>query len=494
MGYPASAALLLKALTEEDDRWLHQVAKNIVSKFSLFVIILADPVKDPLFYDHLQTNFPFYDRLTGSKFLFFSIIKQKDADGFDGAHKRYEMFSDSEAYKQNYAAEETEFSDLAIHAICTVLGVNYDETPCLIISDNLRFGQFCKITTGINQLENQLLRIRNVADFVSTQSRVPSLIQLLQGFNAQVPFFDNIESLEISSKTISAVSKILQLISSKGIFSEKTYTTLMREFISTDPSLTNPLDHERKQIALGLLGSLNKKYSFNSRNSNLMMESFMEEPSPYDEINLHSKKYEELYSSQKMLNEWSDVQPSTKNYLISASYIENNMMDMLQMQEDYTIYAVPLCKSFETEITCSAVQLIRKRLGVDMPQYFSKYCPTLSNLPITPLASLVKNPREIFFNNRKNDGKWIPPGLGESRLGFATLNATLNNFTEDWLSSEKITILLKQWEIIQKIRNKSAHMEQVTSQDKTRLEEGFNNLHIANLLNALTSLKVSLNH
>lgn len=494
MGYPASAALLLKALTEEDDRWLHQDAINIVSKFSLFVIILADPVKDPLFYKQLQTNFPFYDRLTGSKFLFFSIIKQKDADGFDGAHKRYKIFSDSDAYKQNHAAEETEYSELAIHAICTVLGVNYDETPCLIISNNLRFGQFCKITTGINQLENQLIGLRNVADFVSTQSRVPSLIQLLKSFNARLPIFDNIESLEISSATISAVSKILQLVSSEGNFNEITYATLMREFMSTDPSLTIPLEHERKQIVLGLLGSLDRNSRLYSiKNNNIALFHDQDYSSSYAK-KPHLKQFDELYSCKKILKEWNNVQPSTKNYLISASFIENNMMGMFELQEDYSLYAIPLCKSFETEITYSAVQLIRKRLGVDMPQYFSKYCPSLNNLPITPLSSLVKSPREIFFNNRRHDGKWIPPGLGESRLGFATMNATLNDFTKDWLPTEEIIILLEQWEIIQKIRNKSAHMEQVTIQDKTRLEEGLNDLHTANLLNALTSLKVSLNH
>lgn len=493
MGYPASAALLLKALTEEDNRWLHQDAINIVSKFSLFVIILADPVKDPLFYKQLQTNFPFYDRLTGSKFLFFSIIKQKDAEGFDGAHKRYKIFTDSEAYKQNHAAEETEYSELAIHAICTVLGVNYDETPCLIISNNLRFGQFCKITTSINELENQLIGLRTVADFVSTQSKVPSLIQLLQSFNAQVPIFDNIESLEISSDTISAVSKILQVVSSEGNFNEITYRTLMRDFMSSDPSLTIPLEYERKQIALGLLGRLNKKTTFYSRN-NILPSSLNEHNSISFQIEFPLDNIDELYSTKKILKEWNNVQPSTKNYLISASFIEDNMMDMFELQEDYSLYAIPLCKSFETEITYSAVQLIRKRLGVDMPQYFSKYCPSFNNLPITPLSSLVKSPREIFFNNRRHDGKWIPPGLGESRLGFATMNATLNDFTKDWLPTEEIIILLEQWEIIQKIRNKSAHMEQVTIQDKTRLEEGLNDLHNANLLNALTSLKETLNH
>jgi hypothetical protein len=82
MGYPASAALLFKALSEDQDKWLHDDAKRLVDKFSLFAIILADPVKDPIFYNQLQQDFEYYDRLTGSNLLFFSIVKERDLKTF----------------------------------------------------------------------------------------------------------------------------------------------------------------------------------------------------------------------------------------------------------------------------------------------------------------------------------------------------------------------------------------------------------------------------
>jgi len=490
MGYPASAALLFKALTEKEDSWLHEDAKNLVNKFSLFAIILADPVKDPLFYDHIQTNFPFYDRLTGKNFMFFSIIKAKDIDSFDGAHKRFKIFNDTDAYKQNHAAEETIHSELAIHAVCTILGINYDETPCLILSDNLRFGQFCKITTGINQLEKQLIALRSVADYVSTQSGVPSLLQLLTKFNEPGSYFEDIESLEIFPDTIPSVSKILQLISSEGMFSSNTYLKLLNDFYSDKISSINPVGFERKQMALGLLGSVKKSRNGNSPHISMALESLVN----YSKnVRFNENVSGKIADSERLLIEWNDIQPSTKNYLTTSLFMEKNMMQMFRSQDDYSLYAIPLCKSFETEITYSAVQLIRKYLGVNMPEYFSRYCPATGKLPITPLATLVHEPREIYFNIKKNDGKWIPPGLGEARLGFATLKNIYNDFAEDWQPQDKVKILLDQWKIIQNVRNKSAHMEPVNELEKKRLEEGLTQLHSANLLNALTALKVSLN-
>ncbi|CAN5456834.1 hypothetical protein BH11BAC3_BH11BAC3_07540 [soil metagenome] len=106
MGYPASAALLLKALTNDENAWLSLQAKIAVDQFSLFAIILSDPVKDPEFYSHLQDDFSYYDRLTGNKLLFFSIVKEADKNKFGSSNKQFRLFNDTEAYKQNNAAEE----------------------------------------------------------------------------------------------------------------------------------------------------------------------------------------------------------------------------------------------------------------------------------------------------------------------------------------------------------------------------------------------------
>ncbi|MEO7045628.1 MAG: hypothetical protein ABI091_10015, partial [Ferruginibacter sp.] len=381
-------------------------------------------------------------------------------------------------------------SNLAIHAICSLFGVSYDETPCLIISDNLRFGNFCKVSTGINQLEKQLITLRRVADARSKYDTACSLSDLLNTFDGPQSNLNNVESLEIFPNTIPTVAKVLQIISNDRIFINDDEEELFRDLNSLEKGV-DVKEYERRKEVLGLLRTINKRRDYFPNSQTQTTQKFINTVEEQDSTVLEDK---EPTISEKLLGNWNNVQPSTSNYLQAACFIEKNMMSLFKSQNDFSIYALPLCKSFETEITYSAVQLIRKYLGVNMPEYFTKYCPLFDNLPITPLASLVNNPRSIYFNNKRSDGKCISPAIGESRLAFATLNMISKEFSKDWQSAEKTDLLLKHWEIIQKVRNKSAHMEQVTGQDKDRLEGGLNELHTANLLNALTSLKMSLNH
>jgi hypothetical protein len=474
MGYPASAALLFKALTEEDNRSLHREAKEIISKFSLFAIILADPVKDPLFYQELQLNFPFYDRLTGKNFMFFSIIKEADSEFFDGAYKQFKIFNNIEAYKQNHAAEYTKHSELALHAICAILGVNYDETPSLIISNDLQFGNFCKINTNVNNLEPQLIALRGVADN-KMYNKGYSLFEILIRFNNQQYFFDDIEMLSINKQPIKALSELLQVISSEGIFNDKTLYDLRQNLESSLVSVREDTK-ERVTEALSLLMIQDKRINQNK-------------------IKLREPLYgiPPVNVSEKLSKEWIDIQNSTKNYLAAATHISKYMYSMFREMNDYSLLTLPMCKSFETEINLSVVQLMRKEFGVPMPSFFHKYFPQMNNIPIKPSESLVQNPREIYLNKEKN-GKWLPPGLGESKLVFATIRQQSPELANGWQPADKIEILIENWGLIQKVRNMTTHSEPVSKNEKNTLEDCLYRLHKNGLLNGLTSLKNSLSH
>ncbi|CAN5456744.1 hypothetical protein BH11BAC3_BH11BAC3_07530 [soil metagenome] len=335
------------------------------------------------------------------------------------------------------------------------------------------------------------MSLRRVADARSKYDTVSSLPDLLNTFDGPQSNLNNVESLEIFPNTIPTVAKVLQIISNDRIFiNDDDDEELFRDLNSFQKGV-DVKDYERRNEVLGLLRTINKRRGYFP---NTRAQGTQQFPSIVSESVDTVFEEKALTTSEKLLGDWHDVQPSTSNYLQAACYMEKNMMSLFKTQNDFSIYALPLCKSFETEITHSAVQLIRKHLGVNMPEYFTKYCPLFDSLPITPLASLVNNPRSINFNNRRSDGKWIPPGIGESRLGFATLNRTSKIFAGDWQSSEKIDLLLEQWENIQRVRNKSAHMEQVTNEDRRRLEEGLSKLHSADLLNGLTRLKKQLSN
>jgi hypothetical protein len=481
MGYPASAALLFKALSEEQDIWLHNDAKRLVENFSLFAIILADPVKDLCFYQSLQKDFSFYDRLTGNNFLFFSIVKDADEERFLGANKRFRLFNDVGAYKENAVAELVDDSNIVIHAICTILGVSYDSTPCLIVSNNIRFGSFCKISTGINILEQQLINLRQVADYFSNHSLHSSLMGILKKFNENNNCFHELEELEINGESISIVSEVLQTVSKDRFFGDKNLSTLRRYL--TDNSIAKTKNTEREKVieVLGLLRNLRRK--------DLNNLGYSLSPSICYEITNNEK----INIGQQLSDDWVLIQPSSKNYLKTASTIYDQLDTLFKDLQDFSIYTLPLCKSFETEINLSIVQLIRKELGIPMPAYFFKFCPTKGELIVIPSKDIVPNPRGIPLN-KVSHGAWLPPGLGESRLVFSTLRIDMPNLAAEWIEKDKIDFLIEKWGVIQRVRNLTAHADSVLKEQSDELEQSLSELSKGGLLNDLTSMKSTLSN
>jgi hypothetical protein len=527
MGYPASAALLFKALTEDKNRLLHDDAKALIKRFSLFAIILADPVKDPIFYDELQKNFSYYNQLTGSKFLFFSIVKDLKSDNSSQENKSFRIFNDPEAYKQDHAAEHIQDSNIAIHAICNVLGIEYDETPCLIVSDNLEFGEYFKLTTNVEKLEQQLALLRSLSENLYSHSSYSQLSGILKKFYKGNAYFREIERLRTDKNSLKILSELLQAISSENIFDDKNLFKFTQELKATikhshviplkenlietislldclmiAPKFSNNEEQRTARLIQPDIPKLkNKKiwrFNISKRLSSLKKSSEKEENfklrKPYDPsimLKTESRKIHNI--GQTLSRDWNNVQASSKNYLKTASIIFNQLNELLEDTEDYSIYTLPLCKSFETEINLSIVQLLRRELGIAMPTYFSKYCPAMNELPVKPSELFVNNPREIPMN-RLHNGRWLPPGLGESRLVFNTLRIGKPNLASGWIPDNKISLLVDQWGVIQRVRNLTAHSDSVTKQQTNDLEQSLYQLNNTGLLNNLTTLKSALSN
>ena len=209
-----------------------------------------------------------------------------------------------------------------------------------------------------------------------------------------------------------------------------------------------------------------------------------------------SEALPKMSSSEKCLpailrDEWCDIEPSTKNYLIACTIINNSMIALMEEHEDYKMHAFPLCVAFEQEINLSIVQLIRQHLGVKMPDYFEKYCPEVKDLKYLPSEKVISNPREIHLNNARNS-KWIPPALGETRLIYETIALNSDSFIYNWIDNESNVLFIEILTQIQKIRNKVAHPGQIKKAEFELLQNKLKELHKNNILNRLTKLKVGL--
>lgn len=474
MGMPASAALLLRALTEEDDKWLHFQAKELFSRFSLFAIILTDPVKDPSFYKYVQENFSFFDRLTGSNFLFFSIVKEANLKKYQSEWK-FRAFHDINAYKQNNAAENVIHSEFAIHALCSILGIDYDDTPTLIVSNTLPFGQICKIDTCTAGLEKQLKELSRIGDYLKNKISTVPLYDLIVESNKLGQFAENVELLDCDMGVLKNVSSVLQAVSVEGIFNDYTLGRLKNQLYKNSNYIGHgSLSEERILETLCLVQGVEKNLKKHLQQSTLLFQRSLSIP-------------------ESIQKKWKSIQYTTNNYLKAAAFVSNKMSMFLREIDDYSMYTFPLCKSFETEINLSVVQLIRKELGVLMPIYFSKYCSEKDDLPYLPSKEIVQTPRIIYMNN-KSRGKWLPPGLGESRVVFESMRLRDPLVGIDWETDDRLTVLTKNWGAIQKIRNLTMHNEAVNKSYVEVLDSCFSELDDLGLLNSLTDLKVTLSH
>ena len=492
MGYPASAANLFRALTEPEDSWLHSDAKSLVSKYKLFSIILADPIKDPVFYAHLKDNFSHYDRLTGKYFMFISIVKENEINDFNGANKRYLVFNDKESYKGDLVAENSSNPELVIHAICNTLNINYDETPCLLISNNLQFGKFIKVNTNINTLEDQLKELSIISTKIESETDLVNLLEINKIFS------NSYEPINIQKNSLLLISEILQSNESRAFLglphngspNSLRQSTKYRNIFSND-------DLFKIQEIFGLLNPILNK-SFNQQISSSLLNEMHESEISYEAKNKYHKsnlKFELNITNPSstifnIINRWKNIEQSTKNQILSA-YTLSKSEAQFQDNADYSPYTSLLCKSFEIEINLSIVQLIRKYFGIKMPKYFSKYCPEFGQLNVIPSSTLVSDPRPIPLNAEVNY-RWLQPSLGHSYYAYSTLRIDSPNFGNKWSNSEIQDILQNSWEKIYKIRNKSMHSDIVNSDSRDKLNNTFNDLMIYDLLNKMTQLKLNL--
>ncbi|RZK13244.1 MAG: hypothetical protein EOO46_00105 [Flavobacterium sp.] len=405
----------------------------------------------------------------------------KDADLRRQREWKFKMFIDENAYKHNDASETVEHSELVIQSICTVLDINYDETPCLLVSNKPSFTEFYKVDTGTSLLEKQLVALSNAATYLKEFGYTKPLHDLFLQFGiSKLEDIPNVTPLKFK-----VVSKILEVVSQERIHINTSFSELKPNLQLLKGQTYTESDNEDRINEVRSLLSIFYKRDY--RRAVVETEDYF----PELPINKTIQFQIELNPIESVIRAWQNIEQSTRNYLKSANIIYNQYSEMLGKHNDYSIYTFPLCKAFEQEINLSVVQLMRREFGVPMPTYFCKHDPGKDNIPITPLEKVVQNPREIFLNKAINN-KWIAPGLGESRIAFTSLQLQKPLFATDWASVKKLTVLNEHWKIIQRVRNNTAHMEPILTHEKGKLEQSLTKLNDEGILNRLTDLKNKL--
>jgi hypothetical protein len=491
MGMPLSKYTMLNALGYGADNHLMQRTEALLNQFKLFGIVLHDPKSHKSFHNEFASSFDRLDYLTGHDFLFLGITDPPKAwkgrisrDYFDIWNKE-DLLDPGNTYK-------TQDQSITAYTLAQSLGINYDDLPVIILTNNLQLNQYQVIKTSETHFVNQLTEI----GFFCTRSDKYFSLTNDSNFNELIRKIDlcgGSSNVSVESSLAKSLSDFLAfLVDDLGSFDSRNAKLqvgqVLNDFFINRKYNRDP--DRLEQLNLAMLG-----YLSNLKKSELIPGS---SAFPSAENNYHTrisgvridKECED--ESKVIINTFNKVYPlfqpireNLKNYQIEAKY--ESPYDKYDNPEllDYSMLVLSLSKVLEIESNSSIVHWIRKSLNIEMPDYYKKHKSDNNLYTILPAASLVDHPLPVDFNMR-NKRSWRPPGMGQSKLIVQSL--ALEGKLPPMINN--IDDMVKQWGIIAHHRNSAAHGETMNYTDFNKVYDAFIKLKKEGKFKEMNNLKM----
>ena len=123
---------------------------------------------------------------------------------------------------------------------------------------------------------------------------------------------------------------------------------------------------------------------------------------------------------------------------------------------DFSPAVLCYAKVLENEVNLSIVQWARRERGVEMPEFFDRYCRDRSVL-IYPDRTLFSDARAIDLNLQgRGRDVWVPLALGQAKLACNAVVADAGPPVQ--IPVEAWQRLLLPWKALRDLRNDAAHV------------------------------------
>lgn len=421
MGYPLTSYRAFKELSDKNSK-MHNRYKKLTERFTLFALIVHDPIKNLDFDRYINQNFERLDRITGDNFLFFTLVRPSDRWLERTSNRNHHQY-----------LSETQFSQdmqLDVYGFCKYLNIDYSELPVIILGNSLTFNGFFSVKTNHRIFGEQMEEISQFCDEVCgffnmfTDGRFHHLINRIK----------KIEQALFINRTKSIADGVIDLLS---IYNESRASS----------SLSQKIKQE-----IGDIRSFQKTLSNEDGNYEELLEVGNQRIE--DLLLFLATRFSSIAQNQDQFFTLDNGYENESHILLktfnSINYIINSNGTI-----DTSIGIIPLTKIFEIETNLSFVQYIREILYIDMPTYFNKPYKSKERFYFSPNEKLVgNNPKPIDFNQQKN-GKYVPPAIGQSRLAVETLFLEKN--LPDYFDHQNFNNFLRKWTRLAEIRNQAAH-------------------------------------
>src|SRR5690606_32355093 len=477
MGMFLSKYSMLNAIGYGAEPYVERETEKILSNYKLIGLVLHDQEVHQEFHKTMEESFERLDYLTGKDFLFFTLteapqrwINRNENRDFFGIWEPEKLFSPFNRY-------QTEDESVAIYSLLNSLGLEMDDLPVIILTNNLGSNQFMAIKTCAVHLNSQLTEIgffctqKDSHFYFENDVDFQRLIMKIDVCGGNIPINHDQPLAHTLSDFLAFYIPNNGRTNDTHIAQNNINQTISR-FLSTKNSEHDPNRFE--QPSLFLLGSL----------YNLYMSQWNDISESIDfKFQLEDKQKKYLQIDNRCERECRLI---FMTYETVYNHFNSIRRDSGQ-KFDYSILVIPLGKIFEIETNLSVTQWIRNYLNIEMPKYFNRRKEDFHDYSLLPTLDEIPNPRAIDFN-RGRGKKWIPPGLGESELAFKSLFRSgrspdhIRNGVE----------LIHNWEIIRQYRNRASHTDTLIEQDFDKVYQAFRNIVDQNHLSELNDLKESL--
>lgn len=440
MGMPLSNFAVMHALAAGGDDWLAREAREALAPFNLFAFVVHSPDEHRRFHHELDQAFWRLDHSTGHELLFFALL-DAPREWVHEAHRKREYFASIRKWEtvrllegQVHGREES--GGIGAQALVIALGVPEAAVPCLVITGGFGRTDSMWVRTCETHIERQL---NTLGLWASRYGR--SAFEHARRETQEIDLCGGAGPLELTEQLAAVLADVLAAHS------------IGRGPRTVDPH-TRSLALERARVALQRLA--NRVAELKSRGSvfeeverlhvltgsllalanSAVMGCHGELPAHFDELHgvLAPASYTFLRTAVRAKRALSGEDGGGARELLRHG-------DDLDFSPAVVCYA----KTLESEINLSLVQLARTRLGIEMPEYFTKFHPGVRAVVMPRLP----NPRPIDLNRCGRGRHWLPPGLGESRLACEAVLA--GQEPPFWPS------LQAPWRALVDSRNQAAH-------------------------------------
>lgn len=458
MGMPITSYKILRLLADssdvhgDDDRKL----RHTLAEFRLLAVILHEPTRHIELHRLLTSRFERLDRVTGQRLLFFALVETSDEWRSCAEHRHY--FSTVE---ENLAIEYAHAMptpaidpELSIVGSALSLGIPVDALPCIVVFKG-DSNDFCWFATSEATIERQLERLALAASNLgSLNGSAPGKIE------TYLNEYEIDQGASASGKELSVLDRLASILA---------------------PSVTDFLGRDDAHRAI--------RHDIETQEGEVQRLLVEASRGGGEESLLKAVLGAFRLGVTIALSRGGTAQvgwpwPSRELWELEAAASLATAMKLRTLTDLEIVAPIVMCygRSFEAEINASVVQDLRRRLGVQMPDYFCRHQPRLS-----ARVDIVSGGRTEAINfNSKRYRRWQAPGLGQSEQVARKLGHG------DQLQSEMWESLLQQWSVIRRHRNAAAHPGHNGVTDPMSVQachDAFCRLQSAGILDAMFELK-----